>query len=279
MTDTDFLDRAIVARVPMIIKARTPEASGRRIVECEVSNEAVDYDGDVVLQEALLNSAENFIARGHLDLDHKSEFGARLGIPDPASYIVGRPLDVSVKSGKRTFVEGEIARSRDGSIRPDLYRYDEFWASLLHDPPVVWYSSIYGFPTDFDDCTQKSCRGTDATRYVIKSLDWRSLAFTLTPANTALTGEVRIVTAKAYLAELAKSMLSESPPAVPLPNTMADVWKNRVCAKCQAHENPSLLGYRDHFAKCLSMPAGAADIMAHAAMHRERMRPFMPATA
>jgi hypothetical protein len=269
--EIDLLDRAFVAEIPVIIKARPPEASGRRIVDVEVSNETVDLDGDVVLQDALLKAAPAFVASGHLDIDHLSEFGARLGIPDPSSYIVGRPLDVRAEKGGSTFVEGEISKSLGGQVDVTRNRYDEFWMSLQRDPPVTWFSSIYGFPTEMDDCTKGVCGPNGATRYVVKSIQWRSLAFTRTPKNTALKSAARVVMAKAYLAELAKSL-----PTIELPGDMEAVWKGRECPNCQVHQLPSLLGYRMHFAKCQHYPLGKAEIMAHAVMYKHRMNRALP---
>lgn len=293
MTETDLLDRAVVARIPVLIKAREPERSGRRIVEVESSTEEVDLDGDVVLQSALINSAANFIATGHLDIDHLSEFGARMGIPDPSSYIVGRPLDVKAMPYRRTFVEGEIRRSLDGTEDPVRNRYDELWKSLRSDPPVQWFASIYGYPLDFDDCTKAECSSTRATRLVIKAIDWRSLAFTRTPKNTALSSPARIVTAKSLLAEMiaekaaSKGMFyapatgpvsaaGQEPIGPPLstllavPPTMDDVYAASDCAKCGcgADSMPSLAGYRRHFAKCNGMDPGLADVFAHAQMYK-----------
>jgi hypothetical protein len=273
MDDTQ-LDRAIVARFPAIVKARTPNANGRRVVSVESSTEEVDTDGDVVLQKALLDSAASFVAKGHLDLDHKSEFGDRLGIPDPSSYIVGRPLSVQAAPDRRTFVEGEISRSRDGTYDPAHNHYDEFWGSLMCDPPVQWYASIYGFPTDLDDCTKSPCPVTGAMRFVIKALDWRSLAFTRTPKNTALNSPARIVTAKAFLAELVAAKAEAMPPStmpLDIPQTMDDAYARSTCKACGVQEAPSLLGYRRHFAKCAGLPAGTADLMAHAVMYRRAL--------
>ena len=260
----DVLDKAVVMRVPMIAKARPMTADGRRIIEVAASSETVDFDGDLVLQKALIDSAPGFLASGHLDLDHKSEFGMWMGIADPASYIVGRPLDVNVLPGGHTAVIGEISKSRDGSVNPAVNRYDELWLSLQAVPEVKWYSSIYGFPTDIDDCSDGSCTVPGVTRFVIKALDWRSLALTRTPKNEGLIGAARIVTAKAYMVELAKSMLPTVSPMM----TMDGVWKARNCDACDVQTAPSLMGYRQHFAKCCCLPPDQADLAAHAVMHK-----------
>ena len=114
----DEFDGAVIARMHAVIKARPLEANGRRIVDVECSNESVDYDGDVILQKALLDSAQSFIASGHLDIDHLSEFGSRLGISNPTFYIIGRPIEVRGEAGERTFVQGEISRSIDRTDDP-----------------------------------------------------------------------------------------------------------------------------------------------------------------
>jgi hypothetical protein len=271
----DILDRAIVARIPVLIKAR--EDAGRRLVLVEASTEQRDTDGDVVLQKALMDSADSFIATGHLDIDHKSEIGHRMvpPIPDPMSYIVGRPVSVKAESGGRTFVEGEISRSMDGSHNPVRNRYDEFWDTMMRNPPVQWFASIYGFPgQDLMDCRGGTCPGSEATRFIIKSIDWRSLAFTRTPKNTALSSEARVITAKSYLIELAKAGNLEGPPMsdiLAVPQTMDDVYARADCLGCRVQHTPSLLGYRMHFNKCLGYSEGAADVMAHAMMHKTNM--------
>lgn len=201
---SDPFDSAVVLMMPTIVKAREPTSDGRRIVEVQASTEEVDLDGDVILQSALMGSAASFVQNGHLDLDHYSEFGQRLGIPDPASYILGRPLEVKALSGNRTSVVGEIRKSIDGKVDTFRNRYDDFWESLRSSPPVQWYSSVYGYPKPgmVDDCSEEMCQ-LGATRLLIRGFDWRSLAFTRNPKNTALTGAAKIVMAKSFTANLA----------------------------------------------------------------------------
>ena len=273
----DFLERAIVARFSAIVKARPMDTTGRRIVETEASTEETDDEGDVVLQSALMGSANSFVGNGHLDIDHMSEFGERLGIPNPSSFIVGRPMAVEARAGGRTFVKGEIMRSPDGRFDPEANRYDSFWETLQRDPPVKWMASIYGFPTDLDDCRGGACSAGGATRWLVKAIDWRSLAFTRNPRNTAISSPARIVTAKAYMAEMAKN--AGAPPLIPMPGSMGDVWKSRACENCGADKAPSLAGYRDHFAKCAGHPPGTADLLAHAVMYKHELVRRVPALA
>jgi hypothetical protein len=290
IADADF-DRAVVATFPAVVKGYYQAGSNRRIVEVAASNESVDLDGDVVLQKALLEAAPGFLRSGHLDIDHLSEFGDRLGIKNPSSYIIGRPIDVRRGEGTETIVEGEICRSVDGKDDPSLNKFDEFWATLRREPPVVWFASIYGWPTDIEECADGKCVSTGATRYVIKSIDWRSLAFTRTPKNTSLTKAARVVTAKSYLGELVKSLgtggsiapatqigaFSHVPPQGWSPDTIRDAAS--PCPNCEVHKTPSLLGYKTHFMECKGCSEGGADILAHACMYKHYMDRSLPMVA
>ena len=198
--------KAVIIEIPMLIKASVSD--GRRIVELEASNEGVDLEGDRILQSALMGSKESFIKSGHLDIEHYSEIGDRLDppIPNPASYIVGRPLDVVDLGNGRTGVVGEIAKSADGSYRPDLFMYDMLWESLNRVPPVKWLASIYGYPVPeaVVDCSQNTCsHGT--TRYEVHKLDWRSLAFCKNPMNNHIVGAARVISQKSFTDAISKA--------------------------------------------------------------------------
>ena len=200
------LMKAVIIELPMFIKASTQD--GRRIVELEASNEGVDLEGDKIAQSALMKSRDSFLRSGHLDIEHYSEIGDRLDppIPNPASYIVGRPIDVVDLGNGRTGVVGEIAKSADGSYRPDLYKYDMLWESLNRNPPVKWLASIYGYPIPEEviDCSATTCNN-GATRYYVAGIDWRSLAFCKNPMNNHIVGAARVVSQKAFVTALSKA--------------------------------------------------------------------------
>jgi hypothetical protein len=202
----------LIIEIPAIVKART-DSGGRRLVEVEASNETVDSEGDIILQSALIDAAPQFIKTGNLDIDHISEIGHRYGIANPSAYIVGRPTEVKDIGGGRTSVVGEIMRSRDGTHNPAANKYDEFWDSLMSDPPVNWRASIYGFPSPdgLVDCTKARAgeKTYGATRFLVKGLSWRSLAFTRNPVNDAITGSARVLTQKAFF-EVMKSRFDKS---------------------------------------------------------------------
>lgn len=193
----------LVMEIPAVIKAA--EIGGKRIIEVQASSMDVDSEGDVIDQKALLDSAAEFVKTGHLDIDHISELGARYGIPNPESFIIGRPTEVKDLGKGRTSVVGEIRRSKDGTHNPMVNKYDAFWDSLQTNPPTVWRASVYGFPKQGEvmDCSQTKC-DVPAQRYYIKGMSWRSLALTRNPVNESLTGYAKIVTAKSWMGKIIK---------------------------------------------------------------------------
>jgi hypothetical protein len=287
---------AYIIPLEVTIKAIPDDGSGRRLVSVECSSEDVDDQGDVVLQKALMDSAGSFIKSGHLDLDHYSEIGHRLGLADPNSYIVGRPVEVNDLGNKRTGVVGEIMRSKDGTFDPSHNKYDGFWKTLQSSPPVHWSSSIYGYPSDIENCTEKAC-SSGATRYVVKAINWRSLAFTRKPVNTSLKGFAKIVTAKSFVDAVQKDMLSPfglsdqrnmapqldvpvaasasvpevAPPYQFPPNTLDTLWGSYCrhiqngCPYCK--DGNSVMAFKDHFIICCGTSSETADVLAHALMY------------
>jgi hypothetical protein len=285
----------LVIEIPAIIKAKTLE-DGRRIVEVEASNESVDLEGDVILQQALLDAGPNFVKSGHLDIDHISEIGHRYGISNPSSFIVGTPLAVNDLGNGRTGVRGEIMRSKDGIVDAKAHKYDELWESLNSEPQVRWRASIYGFPTASGviDCS-KATSGVEtygATRWLVKSINWRSLAFTRNPINDEITGSARVVTEKAFF-EIMKARIEKSdyeynlspPLASPIkymlsPRNREEIighWHGHIqkglCPCAGGDMGSSVFSFRNHFQTCCAEPEWTADVLALALMQllkRER---------
>ena len=198
--------KAIAIDFDVVIKSSVQD--GRRIIEFECSNEAIDLEGDCIVQKALMDSKDSFLKSGHLDLEHYSEIGDRLDppIPNPASYIIGKPLQVLDLGGGRTGIIGEITRSADGSFRPELYQYDAIWDAINRRPPVEYRASIYGYPIPEEviDCSQNTC-SHGATRYLVKGLDWRSTALCRRPMNDKIKGYVRVVSQKSFTDTIVKA--------------------------------------------------------------------------
>jgi len=275
---------AVVISIPTIIKA-VADDTGRRLISVEASNEEIDAEGDIILQAALMGSAGSFVKTGHIDIDHISELGDRLGVPNPMSYIIGRPLEVKDLGGGRTGVIIEIYRSHDGSVDAKKNRYDAFWESLHTDPPTLWRSSIYGFPLDGQTEDHRSKGGR--TRFIVKGIDWRSLAMTRNPVNTAIEGFAKIVTAKAAVEALIKGGLygtancggpgitpmaeSIQPVMLSVPRNMDELigQHRRHMVKGCSHTAgaDTRVGFQKHFLSCCGAHPEIADVLSHALMY------------
>ncbi len=230
----DYADSAIIVQLPTIMKASV-DAQGRRMIEVQVSSQDPDLESDVIEQKALLDSATYFLKNGHLDIDHASELHSRLSLPGlPSDWIIGHPTEVVDIGDKRTSVRAEIRRSADGSFDPNTNRYDAFWQSVSTNPPVKWFSSIYGFPTEdgIIDCRSGTCP-SGAQRFHIKALTWKSLAMTRKPVNNSLTEYAKVITAKSFIALIKSGNLPSYPPPPAAPNLMSDTSSH-------PHEPPSI---------------------------------------
>lgn len=267
-----FDESAVCIQIPAIVKAK--EQDGRRLVEVEASNQAVDAEGDVVLQQALLNSADSFVKSGHLDIDHLSEIGDRLGLQNPTAYIVGNPTEVKDLGDGRTGVVGELHKAGRAKA-------DELWESLKADPPIRWQASIYGFPMpgQLVDCRVTKAENTfGATRFLVKGLDWRSLAFTRHPINTAIKGNARIVTAKSFMAIMKSrgigggslssvwAELPEIPDFILPPRSKEEMLghfnyhiKAGKCPCIGKSQRLSVEGFSRHFEMCCGLPSKEAN--------------------
>ena len=296
MPDTDNFSEAFTISLPIIIKANT--SSNRRIIEVEASNEITDSEGDVVLQRALLDASPGFLRSGVLDVDHISEIGRRIGIYNTSDWIVGVPLEVKDIGKGRTSVVGELHQPKPGIVT----KADEIWDGITRDPPVRWRASIYGFPKGADgfaDARVAKCpEAPSAKRYVVKALDWRSMALTQRPINDAITGQAHVVTMKAHIDFLRSTGLlpmgqdilpmkqenttvKAEENAIPVP--MSYLFRPRDRTELLAHHSHhmdgkcpfagvdaplgrSVAAFRQHFMNCVALPECEADIMALALM-------------
>jgi len=277
---------AVVANLSMLVKAKPVGADNRRLVEIQSSVEAVDQEGDLILQSALMGSKDKFIQHGVLDIDHLFELGEQYGIPDPDSWKVGRPLDVWTV-GKETWVLGEIYAQPDGKFDPDNNKADALWASLTGNPPVEWRSSVFGYVgQDTIDCREGFCPTEGVSRYLVKTFDWCSLAFTRSPVNDGIKNAARVVAAKSFLTPekiaLAKAGQSSLTGLFdPAPNlkqagwiqnparpSMDSVRTSFACPNCGGlRDAPNMPVLKAHFVKCAGLEPEDAEICAHAAMY------------
>lgn len=158
------------------LKAMPAMEGGARHIYMEASNQARDYQGEIVLAKALAESAAYYRQFGNLDLDHITQIGPRVGIPDYALFEIGRPAEVTVQ-GDRTYVKGVIYQGEG----PVAERANQFWDSITRlNPPQQWFPSVGGQviekATELDPATR-------TTAAVIRKVRWTNIGFSKTPVN------------------------------------------------------------------------------------------------
>lgn len=159
-----------------MFKATPMMDGGRRLVFIEASNEANDQQNEVVLEKALSSSSDYYLRYGNLDIDHITQIGAKVGIPDYNLYEIGRPIEARFSDG-RTFVKGEIF----SGAGPAAERANQFWSSLTElNPPARWYPSVGGAVLER---TVEIDPGTKLRKAIIKRVRWTNIGFSKTPVN------------------------------------------------------------------------------------------------
>lgn len=178
-------EAALLDRIPGFISVSellkaTPVTEGDdRFVYFEASNESVDQQGEVVLAKALAESAAYYLQFGNLDIDHYTQIGARIGIPNYELFEIGRPIDVRLGSGS-TFVKAQIYRGEG----PAAEQANGFWSSVTDlSPPKRWYPSVGGKVISKRAVIDPK---TKAKRAVIEKVRWTNVGLSRTPVNANL---------------------------------------------------------------------------------------------
>lgn len=159
-----------------MLKSTPVMEGGIRYVYIEASNEHLDYQNEVILAEALGNSADYYLKFGNIDIDHFTQIGAKLGIPNYSYYEIGRPEEVKVKDGK-TFVKARIFTGEG----PAAEQANAFWASITTlNPPQRWYPSVGGVVEEREEGIDPA---TKAKRVIVRKVRWTNIGFSKTPVN------------------------------------------------------------------------------------------------
>jgi hypothetical protein len=155
---------------------------GNPIVIIEASNEDLDYQGESVLQTALLNSKEYFLQNGVVSYDHKHLPSPEVYKYDPEwnaeKYVLGKPLSAKPginKDGKATvFVKAALYKSN--KIAQEII-------SKLADGIGTVKASVGGRRVVKEDRFNPTTLSAVPT---IVSVDWDEVALTYKPVNQTL---------------------------------------------------------------------------------------------
>lgn len=162
--------------ITQMLKATPVMEGAQRFVYMEASNEKPDQQEEIVLAEALQQSADWFLRYGNLDIDHVTMVGAKLGIPDYNLFEIGQPVSCATRGGL-TFVKGRIY-SGDG---PAAQKANDFWSSIVDlKPPQRWYPSVGG---DVLERGPGLHAETKSRRTFVRKVRWRNIGFSKTPVN------------------------------------------------------------------------------------------------
>lgn len=258
----------IIAEFPVLIKANI--VKGQRVIDLEASATVKDAEGDVILQKALLDDKDHFLNEGHLDIDHYSELAKNpdfdfLGLGKSEQWIVGKPLEVKDLGNFRTGVKAFIFSNPNGKSNPKEFKYDWIWEQLAK-AGEIWKASVYGFPgTDTQEggCTEGTDGWVCATRYLVKSFRWCSLALTKNPINQGLKDQVRIISAKSFAAHLGNCL--PIPKGTPIFNrsVIRKSYAGHISSNCPETSRGTDINVhtmRNHFIKCEHLPYYLADL-------------------
>lgn len=175
----DVVARDVFLSIPDLLKATPSEEGDHRYLYLEASNEARDYQGEVVQAKALQESAEYFQRYGNLDIQHRSIIGLANGDPEYHLHEIGRPIEVKA-DGTRTFVKGEIFQGET----PVAKCANDFWDSLTKLRPAQrWYPSVGGKIKAVEKRLDPKTR--EPTRHITQVI-WSNIGFSRTPVNPAV---------------------------------------------------------------------------------------------
>lgn len=150
------------------------DSQGNWILWAEASNENLDFQGQIVLQQALKKSEQYFLKNGVISYDHR-HLHADPEDPhwDPEKYIIGEPTAVKTK-GNRTFVQFKLYKSSPVAQRI---------MKKIQDGSTRVKTSIAGkMPQIVREYSQKLGQAIE----VVKGVLWDELAITFKPVNQTL---------------------------------------------------------------------------------------------
>ncbi|POZ53072.1 hypothetical protein AADEFJLK_00081 [Methylovulum psychrotolerans] len=178
-------DQQLLAELPDFIavggllKATPSEADGCRFLYFQASNEDLDHQNEVVLQQALGESAAYFLRHGNIDLSHYTILGPKSGLANFMDYEIGKPVAVKM-DGAGTFVKAQLYQGDS----PMAQNANRVWASLTRQtPPCRWYPSVGGAVLSKSVQTDPA---TGAKVAVIDRVRWNNVALDRCPVNKTI---------------------------------------------------------------------------------------------
>ena len=168
----DDTNRQIYLNLVIRKSAGKTDEFGNYIFEVEASNENIDLQDQIVLQNALMESKDEFLRGGVISYDHlhKQTDANGLVISDP-SMVIGEPIDVTFDTKtKSTVVKGILYATKEKA---------EEIIKLLKAGSTRVRASIGGI---FPKVVKNAETGIETITHVL----WNDLALTVAPVNNSV---------------------------------------------------------------------------------------------
>ncbi|MDR1232156.1 MAG: hypothetical protein LBK61_12255 [Spirochaetaceae bacterium] len=150
-------------------KSLQRDADGNVVFTVEASNENLDFEGQRVLQSALLGTKDYFLKSGVVSKDHKHRtFRETGGFDLHEEYVIGEPLEVFAK-GTSTIVKGKLYANNE---------YAQQFIKLLEAGSSRIKASVGGLVPK----VKKAFENGRKVGQVVSVL-WDDLALTIAPVN------------------------------------------------------------------------------------------------
>ncbi len=176
MTDTEkFNDVYLSLEIRKSAEEKT-DAFGNYLFEVEASNENVDLQDQIVLQNALMESKDEFLKGGVISYDHLHKRKDAKGnvISDP-SMVIGEPVDVKFDPiTKKTIVVGKLYSTNDKA--KEIIK-------MLKAGSTRVRASVGGI---FPEIVKNVKTGVEKITHVL----WNDLALTTSPVNNTVGSAV-----------------------------------------------------------------------------------------
>jgi len=151
------------------------DASGNYIIKAEASNENVDVDGQIVLQNALIKSKDYFMKNGIISWDHlHKQKDANGNVVTNPEFIIGEPMGIETE-GDKTFVKAMLYKGN--KIVEDIVD------KLRHGAKII-KTSVGGRKPVVQKSYDKNS-GKNLEKVV--DVNWDELALTYKPCNQTLS--------------------------------------------------------------------------------------------
>ena len=176
MTETEhFNDIYLNLTIRKSEQGKTDE-NGNYFFEVEASNENIDLQDQIVLQNALMESKDEFLRGGVISYDHlhKTRDAAGNPISDP-SMVIGEPVDVKFDTKTRsTIVKGKLYKTNEKARE---------LINMLKAGSTRVRASVGGI---FPKIVKDAKTGIEKVTHVL----WNDLALTVSPVNNTVGSAV-----------------------------------------------------------------------------------------